>query len=395
MQKNYIQRIPQHKAPFWKKEKPVITCLEIELTERCDNNCIHCYINKPEKDKNALGGELSTQKLKRIISEAVSLGALIVKFTGGEALLRADFKELYLYARKLGLKVILYTNGNLISQDLIELFKKTPPLMPIHVSIYGISRKCHEAITRKKGSYRKAMRGIRMLLRAKIPFIVRTLKLPQNRIEFSKLCRWIKSLPYSEPSIPEGTFLLLHCRRDIKKNILIRKLRMSPVEYVNSFIRLDNFIQDRQRLFKKNNFLFNNKIFDCGVKGHTVCLDAYGYLQPCILLREQSCVYNLKSGSLRYALTKFLPKISKRVTSNPDYLSKCARCFLRPICEQCPGQSWVEHGNLDNPVDYCCEIAHTEARLLGLLNEGEYGWSVPNWKERIKGFIKQGGRNAS
>jgi hypothetical protein len=112
------------------------------------------------------------------------------------------------------------------------------------------------------------------------------------------------------------------------------------------------------------------------------------------LLREPSCVYNLKSGSLRYALTKFLPKLSRRTTSNPDYLSKCARCFLRCICEQCPGQSWVEHGNLDSPVDYCCQIAHNEARSLGLLSEDEYGWSVSDWKNRLKDFIKQGGRNA-
>ncbi len=394
MSKNYVLKMPQSQVLFWKKKKPVITCLEIELTERCDNNCIHCYINKPENDQGALNKELSTTELKRIISEAVFLGALVVKFTGGEPLLRADFQELYLFTRKLGLKVALFTNANLINRDLIRLFQKIPPLVEINVSLYGMSKKCHESITRKKGSYKEAMLGIRRLRRAKIPFIVKTVQLPQNRNEFDKLKHWIKELPWSEQSVSYASFLLLHCRRNREKSSLIKKLRMTPEQYVKSFIRLGNFIKGKRQLFAQNMRLFGNNIFNCGIKGHTVCLDAYGYLQSCMLLREPNCVYNLRKGNLQDALTRFFPRIFNKITSNPVYLSRCARCFLKCICEQCPGKSWIEHGNLDTPVDYCCQIAHCEARLLGLLKKNEYSWNVKNWKIRLESFLKQGGTNA-
>ena len=75
---------------------------------------------------------------------------------------------------------------------------------------------------------------------------------------------------------------------------------------------------------------------------------------------------------------------------DPDYLKRCARCFLKGLCEQCPGKSWLEHGTLDTPVEYFCEIAHVLARHLGLLREREMGWEVRDWRERIR-TLNQGG----
>ena len=79
--------------------------LDIELTERCNNNCIHCYINLPA-DSDAKNKELSTEEVKNILEEAAALGYLSVRLTGGEPLLREDFEEIYLFARKLGLRTI-------------------------------------------------------------------------------------------------------------------------------------------------------------------------------------------------------------------------------------------------------------------------------------------------
>ena len=67
---------------------------------------------------------------------------------------------------------------------------------------------------------------------------------------------------------------------------------------------------------------------------------------------------------------------------NPEYLARCARCFLMGLCEQCPGKSWAEHGTLDTPVEYLCRVAHAQARYLGLLAEGERAWEVENGAER-------------
>ena len=61
---------------------------------------------------------------------------------------------------------------------------------------------------------------------------------------------------------------------------------------------------------------------------------------------------------------------------NPEYLTRCARCILRPACPQCPACSWMEHGDLDTPSAYSCDVMHAEARLLGVLKEGNKGWET-------------------
>ena len=78
--------------------------LDIELTERCNNNCIHCCINLPANDHAAKAREMTTEQIKSILTQAEKLGCLQVRFTGGEPLLRTDFEGLYLFARRLGLK---------------------------------------------------------------------------------------------------------------------------------------------------------------------------------------------------------------------------------------------------------------------------------------------------
>ena len=63
--------------------------------------------------------------------------------------------------------------------------------------------------------------------------------------------------------------------------------------------------------------------------------------------------------------------------------------FLKSFCEQCPARSWEEHGTLDTPVEYCCEVAHVLARSLGLIKSGEKGWEIRDYRERIKEFVNR------
>ena len=137
----YVTKIRTDKSPLWQNKRPLLSYLDMELTERCNNNCIHCYINLPADDIKAKEKELSTEEIKDILKEAASLGCLKVRFTGGEPLLREDFEELYLFARRLGLKVLIFTNGTLITPQLADLFARIPPLEKIEVSLYGMKRK--------------------------------------------------------------------------------------------------------------------------------------------------------------------------------------------------------------------------------------------------------------
>jgi radical SAM protein with 4Fe4S-binding SPASM domain len=378
---------------FWRKAgKPaLLRQLDLELTERCNNNCIHCCINLPVGDLSAKKKELTADKIKNILKEAASLGCLIVRFTGGEPLLREDFAELYVYARKRGLKVRLFTNVTLMTSDLAELFKRIPPLVKIEVSVYGMKRASYEAVTRIKGSFQAFRNGINLLLKNKVPFVVKGALLPSNKNEIDKLEKWAATIPWMERPPSLSMFFDLHSRRNTVKNRLIKSLRLNSEEGLKIITRRsETYIKEMQGFCSKFMRPLGDKIFSCGSGIGGGCVDAYGYFQPCLMLRHPDYVYNLKQGSLKDALEVFFPKLQEARANNPQYLVRCARCFLRGLCEQCPAKSWLEHGTLDTPVEYLCDIAHTQARFLGLLGQNEVAWEVKEWKKRINSFTERG-----
>lgn len=46
----------------------------------------------------------------------------------------------------------------------------------------------------------------------------------------------------------------------------------------------------------------------------------------------------------------------------------------------------MESGTLDTPVEYLCDVAHAQARYLGLIGEHEKAWEVTDGKERGERF---------
>ena len=362
----------------------------MELTERCNNNCIHCCINLSENDKAARKNELTTKEIRGILIEAASLGCLTVRFTGGEPLLRDDFEELYIFARKLGLKVMLFTNARLITPHLAELFSRIPPLEKIEITLYGMKKESYESAVQVKGSFEAAWRGINLLLKNKIPFVVKSALLPPNRAEMEEFEKWATTIPWMDKSPSYSMFFDFRCRHDSeKKNRQIEKIRLSPKEGLDVLTKdKERYIKGMKEFCPKFTRPPGDKLFSCGAGKGGGCVDAYGNLQLCMMLRHPETVFDLKKDSLKTIMTESFPKIQGIKAQNSDYLNRCAKCFLKGLCEQCPAKSWMEHGTLDTPVEYLCEIAHIQAEYLGLLKKGEKAWTVENWKERIDKFTE-------
>lgn len=382
---SYIKRDPGYRS-LWKRGTPLLPSLDIEFTERCNNDCIHCCINLPADDKKTRSRELTTHQWKDILSQAAECGTLTVRFSGGEPLLRKDFPEIYLFARHLGMKVIIFTNGRLITRDTANMLARIPPLEKIEITVFGMKARSYEAVTGVPGSYEKFRRGVNLLLEQKVPFIVKGVILPGNKDEIEEFETWAATLPWTDRP-PSYSFLFdLRGRRDSdEKNRRIARLRLSPEKVLSIEARDKEKYRKEMRLFCSR-FMGpqGDRLFTCGA-GRSLCVDAYGKLQPCMLLRHPHLAYDLKTGTLRDAMEKKFPALRKIRAKNPRYLERCARCLLKGLCDQCPARSWSEHGTLDTPVEYLCQVAHARARLLGLISPGEKGWEVENIEDRIRG----------
>jgi radical SAM protein with 4Fe4S-binding SPASM domain len=382
---NYISNVKLSGPKIWKNHRPLQGHLDIELTERYNNNCIHCCINLPADGLRAKSRELSTEDIKKILAKAVSLGALNIRFTGGEPLLRDDFVEIYLLARRLGFRVPIFANGRLITAKLADLFSRILPLQKIEITIYVMTKESYEAVSRIKGSFEQFQCGLDLLLNHNISFVVKGALLPQNKHGINLFEAWASTLPWMENLPNYAMFLDYRGRRNpLAKNRIIENLRISPedaVVFLNR--RRPEYIRNMMEFCSKFMFIPGEKLFACGA-GQAVCVDAYGFAQPCLMLRHPKCVYDLRTGTLKESLTSFFPCLRQTDATNPDYLTRCAKCFLKGLCEQCPAKSRGEFGTLDTSIEYLCQVAHSRACDLGLLEENETAWNIENCAERIR-----------
>lgn len=466
---SYVKKLKPHEFRLWRDKRPLLGQLDIELTERCNNACLHCLINRPEHDESARSREMDTDFVKTLLHQAADLGCLMVRFTGGEPLLREDFPELYLYARRLGMRVILFTNGRLITEELADLLARVPPGRWVEVSVYGMHAESYDASAGAKGSFVEFRRGVERLKARGISFVVKGAILPANKDEWEEFKAWAAEFPSMDHPPGESMNFDLRARRDDPaKNERIRKLRLSPEETVRMLARDPRYVSGMREFCAKFMGAPGDQLFRCGA-GHGTCVDAYGRAQMCMPLRHPDTVYDLRvtdggqppaetggrnsadapqserglggysitpiptapssgarpsssfstaahspvadssvagsanshpssdratsareSSPLHYALTEFFPRLRETRATNPEYLRRCARCFLKGLCEQCPGKSWMEHGTLDTPVEYLCAVAHAQARYLGLLKDDENSWDVGNGKERVAHFAAEG-----
>ena len=69
------------------QRKPRLNAIQFELTSRCNERCIHCYI--PNGKKNH-GFDMPTEKVKSIIDEFAEMGGMNVTLSGGEVFLQKD-----------------------------------------------------------------------------------------------------------------------------------------------------------------------------------------------------------------------------------------------------------------------------------------------------------------
>jgi radical SAM protein with 4Fe4S-binding SPASM domain len=177
----------------------------------------------------------------------------------------------------------------------------------------------------------------------------------------------------------------LHSRRDAARSAAIAGLRPGSDEFVRFSRRHgDEAVDEWGEFCGRPGGARGDRLFICLPAAASASVDPYGRLQYCLGLRHPATVYDLAAGSLREAVTEFLPGLRETRAADPAYLGRCARCFLKGLCEQCPAKSWAEHGTLDTPVEYLCGIAHAQAVAAGLLEKGEKAWTAVDAASRAK-----------
>jgi radical SAM protein with 4Fe4S-binding SPASM domain len=325
----------------------------IELTYRCNNNCVHCYCNLPASDKRAIQKELTTEEIKKLLDELASMGSLWLLITGGEPLLRQDFEEIYIYAKKIGLIITLFTNGTPIDDKTINLLSKYPPFV-VEISLYGATKETYEKVTRVQGSYNRCMGGIKKILDAGIKLKLKSMALTINQHEIESMDRMAQELGCEFRFDP-----MLNKRIDNNNFSDPVKYRISPEDVV----RLDKAYPKRMEEWKQFCDKFvgepikDDRLYKCGAGLGMMHINPYGIAKGCMMMARDG--FSIREHNLKWIWEK---GIFSDITRKKDFSLPCDECHLANLCGQCAAWSILESGDIKKEVEYLCGIAKIRSK---------------------------------
>jgi len=330
---------------------------QIELTYRCNLNCIHCFC-KGLEDKNK---ELSTPSFKKILDEIAKEGCLYLCLTGGEPLVRGDFLELYSYAKQKGFIITIFSNGQAFTSELVSYLVKSPPFS-IEITLNGITPETYESITQVKGSFDNIIMVLKAITQAKLPLVLKSNCLKENKHEIGRIKAFAEKL-LGRPSPKLYNFKydpMIYPRLNGDKTPCQHRLsfaEMKEVKKQDSDIKAEyqkGLHSDPAKLERDRVFLYR-----CNSWMSQFFISPYGRMRFCGFSEKFSI--DLTNAPFREGFYKIFPQILEERFKTG---SRCKDCRLRPLCYHCPGRAHLETGDEEAPVPYYCGLAEAMEKEL-------------------------------
>jgi radical SAM protein with 4Fe4S-binding SPASM domain len=338
--------IPDH---FEKKlqENYIIYSSAMELTWRCNFQCIHCYQYPPPS------AELKTEEVKDIIAQLADVGCLYLSFTGGEPLLRDDFWGIAEYAREKTFALTLQTNGFLLTPESISRIKELN-FLDVDLSLLGARAETHDAIVGRPGSFKKVVRAINLLREREVTTNVKVTLLRQNISEFREIITLVEGL--------DANLVMSPLLFPIRRGKSLDSLRIDDEDMRNYYLEMIPFeeIKEPEERATQRSFLI------CQTGKTYCCINPEGKVYPCIML--PTIVGDLRRRTLKEIWRDSpLPVLRKIRSMSVSDLVDCASCSLSTKCNRCSALSYLEAGDMFLP-------AHESCRMAGILEEVILQW---------------------
>ena len=163
--------------------------MDLALTFRCQNDCIHCYAGGPHETS-----ETNTAQWKEVIDRLSEIGVFTATFTGGEPTLREDLPELMLYAQEKGMVTGLITNGRKLKDKTYVTTLEKAGLDFVQVTLESHRAEIHDTMTGSTGSWKETVAGIKNASQSQIYVTTNSTLSKYNASDFLETVNFIKSL---------------------------------------------------------------------------------------------------------------------------------------------------------------------------------------------------------
>lgn len=314
----------------------------VELTDQCNWRCKHCYISEHTNPG------LDYENVVEMLDELKEAGAFELTLTGGEIFLRNDIFDIIAYARKIGFKVILFTNVSLLNEEKIKKLKNMY-VSQISCTIFSMNEKTHDYITGINGSHKRALKNIDYILKEKIPLEIKTIITNINYNEWGSVAEFCMAnnvgfkIDHDVFARKDGTFP----ENDI---------RITASQFDMTMHELDRAREYAVREHEEDEYVCN------GIQ-NALFIDCKGDVYPC-----NKFLYRLGNISDMKIIDIWNNSSELKRLQDMKWhdLKKCSECIDSKYCIHCPGTAYLEDGDEYGPSVMSCEKARLRAKKYSM-----------------------------
>ena len=331
-----------------------------ETTRSCNLSCIHC---RAAAEKGPYEGELDTKEALEFLDTVASFSKPVIILTGGEPLMRPDIYELAAYGTKLGLRMVMATNGTLVDEASIQKMIDSG-IQRMSVSIDGANATSHDNFRRVPGAFDASLKAMEIAKKAGLEYQINTTITKINLDEIPA----ILDLAVSLGAVAHHIFLLVPTGRGKE----LEEQEIPPEEYERT---LNWFYDQREkvplqlkatcaphyyRILRQRSkdegkkVTFETHGLDAVTRG---CLGGVGFCFVSHIGEVQPCGYlEAFSGDIRKTNFKEIWEKSEVFTRLRDFDAlegKCGICEYRRVCGGCRARAYEITGNYMAEEPYC------------------------------------------
>jgi radical SAM protein with 4Fe4S-binding SPASM domain len=302
------------------------------LTKNCNLKCIYCYANagktaiKDIKDQSLDFWERTIDQLSCLNNNAT------INFTGGEPTIYKLFWDVVKYAKKIGLNLILITNGLNIKYEDIQKYLEY--FSSIEISLDSLREEVN-SLTRGKGSLSRAQKSIDILIENEMK--------PRIMVVISKYNK--KYLYEINDKYKSYAIIKYQPMYNIGRGDKLRKIGVKAKEYYN-ILKSHNI----ERMKGDISYKRNMKYVWCGMGKNVLSIEANGYVYPCQLMHNEK----FKLGDLNNQSLEEIWINSPYRHHSVDMIEGCKSCELKHICSSpCRARAFYVLGSIYKKDPLC------------------------------------------
>lgn len=335
--KNITQHEPKERNVAEMNKKVVSPMVaSIEITNKCNIRCVHCYGNFGEIPCEVMDKE----NIKKILSDLRKIGVRIIEITGGEATTHPYIEEIMDYALALNFdQVSLLTNGVKISDRLMEILEKNKDKVYVQVDLHSLREDYFSWFTKTPNILEKVKRNIITLAEKRILLRVATILTPKNIDEIDEIADWVHNLGVARYAV--SPVVSLGRANDQDRN---SQLYLDANDAIKAEKQLQKIVS------KYDNFLniitsdFDKQI-NCGCITSHVVINSKGYIKICTMDDMSYCngcignvleeniehIFERNAELLNVIYTTKAPKMNSDECRECENAGYCNGCLLRGI----------------------------------------------------------------